>query len=248
MKTIFCLLVLFFVLASSFAPSVARLNSAPRFHKAGTSLNWSGYVVETNLTSPQKGSVTDVKGTWILPSLHPSVMPNTFSSVWIGIDGDSSIEQIGTSSDCFSKTPTYWAWYEMYPNDPVTIDMKISPGDKMSAEVKYLGQDNFQLMINDITTGESFSITQRAAVAQESSAEWIVEAPSYSYRILPLADFGTVTFTNTQATLNGHIGTLNDASWQHDALTMTTPSGTVKAQPLALSNSGTSFSVAWRHQ
>ncbi len=247
MKPVLFLLILSIVLTPSFAPSGALSNSALRFNKTGTSLNWSGYVVETSLTSPQKGAVTDVKGTWILPSVHHWIMPYAASCVWIGIDGNSSIEQVGTDSDYCQGTPTYYAWYEMYPNNAVMANLKISPGDKISAEVKYLGQDNFRLMINDTTTGKSFSTTQKAPAAQESSAEWIVEAPSYSWRILSLANFGTVTFTNAQATLNGHTGTISDAAWKYDAVTMTTSSGTVKAQESTLSSSGTSFSVIWHN-
>jgi hypothetical protein len=245
MKLILSLLILSLMLTPSFAPSGALSNSILRSQKVGTSLNWSGYVVETNLTSPQKGIVTDVKGTWIVPSVHPWIMPNAASCVWIGIDGDCSIEQIGTDSDYSFGKPTYYAWYEIYPNNAVIIDMRISSGDKISAEVKYLGKDNFRLVINNTTSGESFSTIQKAVAAQRSSAEWIVEAPSYSWRILSLANFGNVTFTNVQVTLKGNTGTIDDSAWKYVAITMTTSSGTVKAQPSTLSNSGTSFSVTW---
>jgi len=30
----------------------------------------------------------------------------------------TSVEQLGTDSDCDSGTPSYYAWYEMYPNHP----------------------------------------------------------------------------------------------------------------------------------
>ncbi len=118
----------------------------------------------------------------------------------------------------------------------------------MSAEVEYLGSGRFQLTITDVTTGAKFSTTQRLNSAKRSSAEWTAEAPSSVSSVLPLADFGKVSFTSSQATLNGHIGTISDNAWQHDAITMTTPSGTVKALPSSLSNGGTTFSVTWYHQ
>jgi hypothetical protein len=224
-------------------------SNAPRIQiKDGTSSNWSGYAIETNLTHPQNGAVTDVKGSWVVPAVDASQTPNAYSSFWIGIDGYSSgtVEQIGTDSDASSGSLQYYAWYEMYPKYPVNLKMKISPGDKMSAEVKYLGKGNFQLTITDITTGATFSTTQKSPSAKMSSAEWIAEAP-WSGGVLPLADFGTVSFTNAQATLNGVTSSINYSGWQYDAITMTTSSGTVKAQPSSLSSGGSSFSIAWYH-
>jgi len=223
--------------------------NAPRIHiKDGTSLNWSGYAIETNLTYPQNGAVTDVKGSWTVPAANCSVTPNAYSSFWIGIDGYSSgtVEQIGTDSDSFSGSPIYYAWYEMYPKYPVILKMKISPGDVMSAEVGYLGNGKFQLTITDTTTEASFSTIQKSPSAKRSSAEWIAEAP-WSGGVLPLADFGTVKFQNAQATLNGVTGSINYAAWQYDAITMTTYDGIVKAQPSHLSHNGSSFSVTWYH-
>jgi len=223
--------------------------NAPRILiKDGTSSNWSGYAIETNLTHPQKGAVTDVKGSWTVPAVDYSTTPNAYSSFWIGIDGYSSgtVEQIGTSSDASSGSPKYYVWYEMYPKWPVVLNMVISPGDMMSAEVRYLGNGKFQLTITDTTTGASFTTTQKSPSAKRSSAEWIAEAPS-SGKVLPLADFGTVYFENAQATLNGITGSINNSAWQYDAITMTTSSGTVKALPSSLSPDGRSFSVTWYH-
>ena len=54
-------------------------------------------------------------------------------------------------------------------------------------------------MITDVnpTTGAlDYTTQQTASNAKRSSAEWIVEAPSSSSGILPLANFGSVTFTS----------------------------------------------------
>ena len=63
-----------------------------------------------------------------------------------------------------------------------------------------------------------------------SSAEWIAEAPSAesqdsSYQVLPLADFGKVTFTNASATSDGHTGTISDPNWSLQQVQLTSPSG-----------------------
>lgn len=218
--------------------------------REGTSTNWSGYAVETSLSSPKSGAVSDVKGQWIVPAVNGAVTPNAYSAFWIGIDGYSSnsVEQIGTSSNVSSGVPSYYAWYEMYPKYPVTLSMTIHVGDLMSAEVQYTGNNKFKFSITDVTTGATYSTTQTLRNAKRSSAEWIAEAPSSRSGVLPLSDFGTAYFSSSQATLNGHTGTISDSSWQYDAITMATSSGTTKAQPSPLSNGGASFSITWYNQ
>src|SRR5262249_52732221 len=50
---------------------------------SATSTNWAGYVV-TGAT----GSVTDVKSSWIVPSIQKGcTSTNTYSLAWVGIDG-----------------------------------------------------------------------------------------------------------------------------------------------------------------
>jgi hypothetical protein len=223
----------------------------PRIHiRDSNSLNWAGYAVETSFSTPQNGAVTDVKGSWTVPSVN-TFITNSYSAFWVGIDGYSSgtVEQIGTSSDVSSSGgANYYAWYEIYPKYPVNLKMKISPGDIISAEVRYLGQGKFQLTITDKTKKTTFSTTEKSPSAKRSSAEWIAEAPSSKSGVLTLADFGSVTFSGTQATINGHTGSISDSAWRYDAIAMSTSSGTVKAQPYSLSVGGDSFSVAWSHQ
>src|SRR5215472_3488086 len=66
-----------------------------------TSSNWSGYAV-----TGAKGSVSDVTGSWIVPTMDCSTTPTGYSAMWVGIDGYSSntVEQIGTESDCVNGT------------------------------------------------------------------------------------------------------------------------------------------------
>src|SRR5437879_13041387 len=64
----------------------------------------------------------------------------------------------------------------------------------MSAEAHALGNGKFTVSISDATTGQSFSTSSTVHRAQQSSAEWIAEAPSSSGGILPLPNFGTVKF------------------------------------------------------
>ena len=227
------------------------IGGAPRIrNKDGTSKNWSGYAVQTNLKSPLPDSVSNVKGTWSVPAVTTDSPATTYSSIWIGIDGysDSTVEQLGTEQDWTSSGPVYYAWVEMYPKAAYLIHgFPVVAGDEISAEVRYVGNGQFTLSMNNITSGASYSTTLRAKNAKRQSAEWIVEAPS-SKGVLPLADLGTVSFTNCSATVNGHTGSVSNSAWQKDAITMTTANGVVKARPSALSPDGSSFSVTWYHE
>ena len=78
----------------------------------------------------------------------------------------------------------------------------------------------------------------------------ITEAPSVGGQILPLANFGTVTFTSSSATIGATTGSISasfPSSAQHE-ITMVTRNGTVKALLSSLSLAGTTFSVTWKHK
>ena len=210
-----------------------------------TSVNWSGYAVETNIASPQANAFTDVQATWIVPSLSPSASSNqnAYSSTWIGLDGDSSktVEQIGIEQDYIKGVAVYYAWYEMYPKSVVKLDLVIQAGDTISAEVKYLGNNTYQLSLEDVTSGHSSTIQVQSSKPIRSSAEWIEEGTGR------VADFNTVTFTNAHATAilpTGTItGSISDSAWQTEEITLVSKSGGVIAAPTPLSNDGSSFSI-----
>jgi hypothetical protein len=205
-----------------------------------TSVNWSGYAVETNLAHPQAYFFTDVQATWVVPSVNPSAS-NTYSSTWIGLDGDSqsskTVEQIGTEQDYINGKAVYYAWYEMYPKALVKLDLAIQPGDTISAEVKYLANNTYELSLDDVTSGHSFTTDIVSAKPIRSSAEWIEESTGR------LADFNTVTFTKASATAGNITGPISDVAWQTEEITLVSKSGGVLAAPTPLSNGGSSFSI-----
>ena len=198
-----------------------------------TSTNWSGYAVTG-------GRYTKVSSSWTVPAVKCSA--TAYSSFWVGLDGDTSgtVEQTGTDSDCSGTTPQYYAWYEMYPKYPVNYSNPVRAGDHMSASVTTAGSGSFTLTISDSTQGWTRTTTARLKSAKLASAEVIAEAPSSSGGVLPLANFGTVSFSGASA--NGAL--LTSSTPGIDAITMASGS-TVKAQPSAISNG--SFSVAWKH-
>ena len=233
----------------------------PVYHKpkliegttSGSSSNWAGYALDAPI-----GSVTDVKGSWIVPAVTCS-NKNTYSSFWIGIDGDNSstVEQIGTSSDCNKGKATYYAWFEFYPAYPVTITtVSVSPGDLISGEVNYDSvSDQFTVSITNQNTTKSYSTTGKVSNAKRNSAEWIAEAP-WRGTVLPLANFEKSYFgyvytgdiTTNSATIGGITGNTNSfkTSPTVNVNTITMLSRrTIKAQPSAITSDGTSFWVKW---
>ena len=138
----------------------------------------------------------------------------------------------------------------MFPAPPHNVPVAIHPGDKISAKVSE-NNDRFRLSLTNVTTGKNFSTTERFESAQESSAEWIAEAPSLctstSCHVAPLANFGRVKFTGSYTTGDGHEGAINDPAWKTDRITMVTGGGVPKAVPSPLTASGAGFTVDWEH-
>ncbi len=240
--------------------SMAAASPAEQYHKpkitegtsSGASINWAGYALDG-----PAGSITNAKGSWKVPAVTCS-SKNTYSSFWVGIDGDNSntVEQTGTSSDCSHGNPRYYAWYEFYPSPPVNLAITVSPGNIISAEVNYNGNDRFAISITNTNTSESYSTSATVSGAKRSSAEWIAEAPWFA-TVLPLANFGTAYFgydyTNIASTgyatangVTGNIGSFSsDSQINVNKITMTNRGGRLKAATSSLSTDGTSFSVKW---
>lgn len=224
---------------------------------AGTvcSTNWSGFAV----TGPN-GSVSSVKGSWIVPSVTCSgKKATTSSSYWVGIDGYSSntVEQTGTDSDCSSGHGNYYAWYEFYPNPSILISgFTVKPGDTISATVTY--STSTGLFTTSITDGpQNFSTSSSVAGAARSSAEWIVERPALCRgtrcTLTSLSNFGTVSlgsdYTSVSgtnyATVSGTNGPIGSFGSNVFRITMINSSGRTLAEPSVLSSDGTSFTETW---
>jgi len=217
-------------------------------HTNSYSTNWSGYAAYKSGTT-----FSDVKGSWVEPTATCSTNKATYASFWVGIDGynSNSVEQLGTDADCTgTNKPKHYAWFEMYPDASHQISgFAVHPGDGISAEVSR-SNSSYTLSIKNNTTGATFSTTQSQSGLANSSAEWVAEAPALcraTCQIQKLTNFGTVNFSGSYSTGNGHTGSISDSNWSNDRITMVTNGGTVKASPSALSTDGTSFSVTWKH-
>ncbi len=176
------------------------------------------------------------------------------SSFWVGLDGyaSSSVEQLGTDSDCSGGTPVYYAWWEMYPKGSVALSSSypVHPGDQITAWVaSNPAGTQFFLAEKDTTAGWTFSTTQTASPAfGRTSAEVVAEAPSSCTLIfcseVPLPNFGQVNFSSADLIDNaGNNGSLS--SFAANEITMVS-GGRTLAVPSNLSADGRSFSVTWK--
>ena len=219
----------------TFAKTTAFANSQ--------SLNWSGYAVPAS-----SASATVASGSWIQPSVTCSGGAS-YASFWVGIDGfnSNSVEQSGTLGQCSGGAARYSAWYEFYPAASVTISsITVHPGDSFSSTISYSSSTGqFSLTITDVTTGKSFTTTGTASGAQRSSAECIAERPSIGGSITKLAKFGTVNFSQCNATINGVSGPFGSFSGVQ-SIDMVSRSGKLLAQTSALGSDQASFTVTWK--
>jgi hypothetical protein len=254
-------------------PGPGSLLGGERHATQVSSANWAGYA-DTNDT------YSSVASSWTEPTANCSSSsggglglgglglgsglgggfasllggPSAASAFWVGLDGYSStsVEQIGTDADCDSGTPSYYAWYEMYPNPSVTLPSSdpVRPGDQITALVSSnTAGTSFTLEIKDTTAGWAYSTAQSGSGFARSSAEVIAEAPSectaLSCSEVPLTNFGQVGYSGSQLVdTGGTQGTLS--SFDANEITMS-DNGTTLATPSSLSSDGSSFSVTWNN-
>ncbi|KAH9921359.1 peptidase A4 family-domain-containing protein [Fomitopsis serialis] len=168
--------------------------------------NWSG-----------AGSFTAVTGTFTVPTPSAgSGSGDSYSaSAWVGIDGDTCSTAILQTGVDFTSPA---AWYEWFPDSADDFSgISFSAGDSVTVRGT--------AVIENTTTGQKVSkdLTSSAALCEEN-AEWIVEDYEENGALVPLANFGTVTFTGAAATTSsGSVGpsgaTLIDIKQNNQTLT-----------------------------
>jgi hypothetical protein len=216
---------------------------------AGTdqTANWSGYAVQAF------SEFTKVVGTWVQPAANcTQTTGETLAAFWVGLDGykNQTVEQIGTKITCTSGSPSYTAWWQMYPAPKVTLSTStypVQPGDTLSASVTRSGT-SYALVLQS-SEGWSYS-TEQVGSGANTSAEWIASSPPLcpTCRFADLTDFGTVMFSRAQAAVGKKMRPIS--SFVHKGgpqeITMAT-GGIIRAQPGPLNSNGEDFSVSWTH-
>jgi len=250
----------------------ARLVHAPLALGAPdeSSTNWAGYAVMSPDATTTPMSFTSVTGTWTqVAAACGTGDANAASAVWVGLGGYSTtsqaLEQIGTDADCSpSDTPSYYAWYEIVPDPPVNLPLKINPGDTITTSVNVSGS-TVLLQLKDHTRHVTFTKSLTASLLDLTSAEWIAEAPAEcssntACKQLALTDFGSVSFARTYAVGNDADGTITGPGWSATAIQLVphaqrfygasnqSTSGTpgAGAMPYGLTANGTGFTITWQ--
>jgi len=218
------------------------------------STNWAGY----EATPYRASGFSAVSAGWTQPAAQCGATgQGQYAAFWVGLGGgqDSSqaLEQVGTQANCSGDgSATYYAWYELVPAGPVRLGLSISAGDRIYARTAVRG-DSVLIQLRDETTGQSVSRTLQMTdpAPDTSTAEWVAEAPSScsdgnttGCSPLPLADFGTVKFTNAYATSNGATGAIDGSNWNTAAINLSSGSS-AGASPSSVSAGGAGFTVSY---
>jgi hypothetical protein len=206
-----------------------------------SSLNWSGYAV-----TPGSG-ITAVSSSFTVPSA--GLAPPGFAATWAGIGGYSTSDliQAGTAEQSLPNNPLvgaqYYAWYELLPNSETQLtncsgdaNCTVTPGDQVTVNISNVSGNTWSISLSD--TGK-WSWSQNVTYAStESSAEWILEAPTLVAQTI-LAPVGTVHFGPTSTYTDGS-GTHTIAAGNPTQIDLGT--GVVnEATPSALASDGQSF-------
>jgi len=200
------------------------------------SYNWAGYAA-TN------GKFTAVRGTWIVPSVSMNTDSTTADAIWVGIGGVVSSDLIQTGTQAItmpSGNIVYQAWYEKLPSSSQIIPMDIKPGDSITALVSQVQTGVWNISLTDNTTNQNFNINT-SYNSSLSSAEWMVEAPSTLFGLLPLDQFQPFDFSNSQTTMNDATISLQQSGAK--SISMVNTFGQTLASPSQVGSDGGSFSL-----
>lgn len=209
-----------------------------------SSLNWSGYAV-----TPSTHNITAVSSSFVVPTA--ALARPGFAATWTGIGGynTSDLIQAGTAENSFPSNPLvgpqYYAWYELLPASETQItgctgdaNCTVTPGNSITVNISNVSGNTWKVAMTDAGHWSwSKNVTYSSS---ESSAEWILEAPTLVAQTL-LANVGTVHFGPTSTyTAGGATHTIAQGSpTQIDLGT-----GVVnEATPSALAPDGQSFNA-----
>ncbi|PAK54296.1 hypothetical protein CHH75_08240 [Paenibacillus sp. 7541] len=178
-------------------PAYGTCCLVPRPGKSSASLpyssNWSGYVL-----TGRKGKYSCISGEWTVPFVLPTSR-SSYSSAWVGIDGynNSSLIQTGTAHHFVNGTAQYYAWWEILPSYETRISLPVRPGDVMRAYIAKLKGSKWLIRLQNLSRGWTFKTVQ-SYHGPQTSAEWIVEAPTVNGSQSSLARLSPVAFVRSR--------------------------------------------------
>jgi hypothetical protein len=173
--------------------------------------------------------------------------------------------QTGISDQCVNGAQEDTGWFEAVPSAPdhseVFAGFAVSPGDAITASVFQSGSGVWETKLDDLTTGlAGFSVTGEGwgvapdaaamfhaqgtlngAYAGGYSAEWIVEdfTVAATSTLTPLANYGTVSFSNLGTSLTPWALASADAlAIAQNGVTLSTPSAPSSSGGFSVSYTG----------
>ena len=207
------------------------------------SLNWSGYAVTGT-------GITGVASTFTVPTA--GLIPPGFTATWAGIGGynTSDLIQAGVGEQSLPSAPLlgpqYNAWWETLPNTETPLtnctgdpNCTVNPGDVITVNITNGGGNNWKISMTDANHW-SWSLPVTYA-SSESSAEWILEAPTLAVVQTIPAPVGVAHFGPTSTFNQG--GTKTIAQGNPTMIDMGLGIGPNEATPSPLASNGQSFDV-----
>lgn len=183
---------------------IDRIDFASSEDSTSTSSNWAGAVLEAY---SQKWAA--VGGTFVVPTPKVpsggSAGTTYAASAWIGIDGDScqtALWQTGVDFNVQGNSVSYDAWYEWIPAASIDFSgISFKAGDTVELSVVAHSTTTGTATIINQSSGQKVTKTMTGTSSLcLQDAEWIVEDFEENGGLVPLADWGSVAFTNATAT------------------------------------------------
>ena len=178
---------------------------------SGNSSNWSGAVAYSGATSYNNTtSFYEVSTDYVVPVAEQAFgtcsLTSDYASAWVGIDGDGvsgggspkpDVLQAGVDFDAScsagSTFPSYYAWYEWYPNASQKIqNLAVSPGDDVYVVVWDTSATSGHAYIVNINTNTATTLNFGPPAGTSligNCAEWIVERPSVNGGLATLTNY-----------------------------------------------------------
>jgi len=124
----------------------------------------------------------------------------------------------------------------------------LAPGDRLNLVTEVSAGQWADLFVYNSRTKFQLNTTQTFTGVEANAANWIAESPSVNGSYSPLANFGTVTFSNCEVVSGNTFLPINGLSnaniFMYGILPFIFP---IRATATALTPGGTQFSVTWDH-
>jgi len=175
--------------------------------------NWSGFELRSGGGQPKPYDY--VLGQWNVPALVGSERGNSFSLMWVGLDGDSTshpvpdLVQAGTGQ--YDRVMngvhvfSYFFWTQFLPQQNTVQQLTsflVNPNDEVIVSVSaFSGQTEAWFFLANITTNHRTVVPtpKGSTIVGGTEAEWIVERPQFGTVFGDLADYGSAVMSSAYA-------------------------------------------------